>query len=463
MNDKLAEIKISNLEQRIDRLVQELAQGKQGDNVQNAQLQPFVPIPRITGEDQKPFDIETDDDDAKSVVRCIFYWGKDEITIPDFPLNDIPDEGNATLYLTRTVSEGVPVFALTTDEPEEGDESTDYFKIYDFTDGEVFCDYRTTFLSLGGGVESITGDAENSAKIDGDVGITGQSDPANETTSCGIEFETVAAQPAQQGAAAQPAKIVAKLKNRSASEALWGKHTLSYTGSDGQKHSVEVLGNSDGEIPAVAGEKGDPGEDGEDGYSPTVEVSDVTGGHQVTITDKTGPHQFTVPDGEKGDTGATGPQGEKGEKGDIGATGATGPQGEKGETGPQGPQGETGKDGIMSINSLLGDVKIIGGENIEVEVVGEKTIRISFKSGKPPDPVPTPQTDPCDHPGDTPGTGKEGGVSPDYDEPHGGGDGGIPVEGGGVPADGDVHAGEPCPDCSPTGHGVPAESGVPAE
>lgn len=149
MNDELAEIRISNLEQRIDRLVQELAQGKQGDNVQNAQLQPFVPIPGIAVEDPKPFDIETDAEGAKFVVRCIFYWGKQEVELADYALDEIPATGNATLYLTRSISEGEPVYALTTDEPVEGDEDTSYYKIYDFTDGEVSCDYRATFLFLG--------------------------------------------------------------------------------------------------------------------------------------------------------------------------------------------------------------------------------------------------------------------------------------------------------------------------
>ena len=60
---------------------------------------------------------------------------------------------------------------------------------------------------------------------------------------------------------------------------------------------------------------------------------------------------------------------------------------------------------------------------------------------------------PCDHPGDTPGTGTIGGVSPDDEEDHGGGGAGGVVSGGGgvggVPAGDDTHAGEPCPDCSP--------------
>lgn len=49
--------------------------------------------------------------------------------------------------------------------------------------------------------------------------------------------------------------------------------------------------------------KGDPGPAGEDGFSPTVEVTDITGGHRVTITDATGPHTFDVMDGQDGSGG----------------------------------------------------------------------------------------------------------------------------------------------------------------
>lgn len=81
-----------------------------------------------------------------------------------------------------------------------------------------------------------------------------------------------------------------------------------------------------------------------------------------------------------------------------------------------------------------------------------KYIPLTGSKDKDPDEL---EENPCEHPGDAPGTGEEGGVSPDDEEPHGGGGGVTP--GGGVPADGDVHAGEPCPDCSPTGRGVLAE------
>ena len=95
--------------------------------------------------------------------------------------------------------------------------------------------------------------------------------------------------------------------------------------------------------------------DGEDGVSPTIEISSITGGHRLTITDATGTKTVDVMDGEKGD------------KGDTGATGATGngiasitlnndytltityTNGQSVTTssirGAQGPQGETGQTG----------------------------------------------------------------------------------------------------------------------
>ena len=60
------------------------------------------------------------------------------------------------------------------------------------------------------------------------------------------------------------------------------------------------------------GTPGDPGYtpvkgkdyfDGEDGVSPTVAVSDITGGHRIAITDKNGTKTVDVMDGEKGDAG----------------------------------------------------------------------------------------------------------------------------------------------------------------
>ena len=104
--------------------------------------------------------------------------------------------------------------------------------------------------------------------------------------------------------------------------------------------------------------------------------------------------------------------------------------------------------GVKSLNGLAGALTVIGGKSIKVETVGANTIRVSFEEGKESDPVPVVPGDPCEHPGDIPGTGEGGGVPAGWsDDP----DEGVPAGiSGGVPADGDTHAGEPCPDCTPT-------------
>ena len=79
------------------------------------------------------------------------------------------------------------------------------------------------------------------------------------------------------------------------------------------------------------------GSGGADGVSPTVSVSDIDGGHRITITDASGEKSFNVMDG------ATGPEGPKGDKGDTGATGPEGPKGDKGDTGATGPAGADGE------------------------------------------------------------------------------------------------------------------------
>ncbi len=79
-------------------------------------------------------------------------------------------------------------------------------------------------------------------------------------------------------------------------------YTLTVTLTDGTSYTTE----------SIRGEQGDPGQPGEDGVSPTVTVTDITGGHRVTITDATGTHVADVMDGSKGDPGDPGQPGEDG-------------------------------------------------------------------------------------------------------------------------------------------------------
>lgn len=53
------------------------------------------------------------------------------------------------------------------------------------------------------------------------------------------------------------------------------------------------------------GPQGNPGADGVDGFSPTVSVTEISGGHRITITDASGPHVFNVMDGVDGETPST--------------------------------------------------------------------------------------------------------------------------------------------------------------
>lgn len=55
--------------------------------------------------------------------------------------------------------------------------------------------------------------------------------------------------------------------------------------------------------PGANGTDGKDGKDGTDGVSPTVAVTDISGGHQVTITDKNGDKSFNVMDGKDGTGG----------------------------------------------------------------------------------------------------------------------------------------------------------------
>lgn len=67
---------------------------------------------------------------------------------------------------------------------------------------------------------------------------------------------------------------------------------------------VDMSGSAGIQGPAgpagATGVTGPAGEDGNDGISPTVTVTDITGGHRITITDADGAHSFDVLDGEDG-------------------------------------------------------------------------------------------------------------------------------------------------------------------
>lgn len=68
-------------------------------------------------------------------------------------------------------------------------------------------------------------------------------------------------------------------------------------------------GTSSADLKGEKGDKGDPGASGRDGVSPTVTVTDITGGHRVAVTDAKGTKTFDVMDGRDGESGSGGSSG----------------------------------------------------------------------------------------------------------------------------------------------------------
>ena len=80
-----------------------------------------------------------------------------------------------------------------------------------------------------------------------------------------------------------------------------GGNQVTVTDKDGA-HTFDVMNGSNGEQ-GIPGPAGSPGVPGSDGFSPVVSVTEIEGGHQVTVTDKDGAHTFDVMNGTQGPAG----------------------------------------------------------------------------------------------------------------------------------------------------------------
>ena len=93
---------------------------------------------------------------------------------------------------------------------------------------------------------------------------------------------------------------------------------------------------------------------GNDGISPEVTVTQIEGGHNISIKDIYGTKVFDVMDGAAGPKGDTGAKGDKGDKGDTGPQGPQGVQGVPGDTGPKGDKGDKGDTGATGASGAQG-------------------------------------------------------------------------------------------------------------
>lgn len=112
--------------------------------------------------------------------------------------------------------------------------------------------------------------------------------------------------PVQDNDAANKSYVDAKIGSGTAGKD-GGYYAISVSQPSNDKMRV-TLTPSKSDMPTVPAVDIDlpAGEDGQDGKSPTVTVTDITGGHRITVTDATGTKTFNVMDGTPGAQGVDG-------------------------------------------------------------------------------------------------------------------------------------------------------------
>ena len=84
----------------------------------------------------------------------------------------------------------------------------------------------------------------------------------------------------------------------------WNDVTAEATTLEPRESATAEITEENGHNKFVFGiPEGEKGEPGDPGFSPTIVVTDITGGHRVSITDVGGTQTIDIMDGEKGDTG----------------------------------------------------------------------------------------------------------------------------------------------------------------
>jgi hypothetical protein len=106
------------------------------------------------------------------------------------------------------------------------------------------------------------------------------------------------------------------------------------------------------------------GDDGKNGVSPTITITDIEGGHKLTIVDVNGTKTVDILNGVNG---SQGPKGETGAQGPAGKDGIAGKDGTNGTDGVNGKDGVDGKDGVNGVDGRgIQSLAITDGELIVV-------------------------------------------------------------------------------------------------
>ena len=122
------------------------------------------------------------------------------------------------------------------------------------------------------------------------------------------------------------------------------------------------------------GTDGQNGTNGTDGVSPTVTVTDITGGHQVSITDASSTQTFNVMNGADGRDGTNGTNGTDGVSPTIDVVTITGghrvditdAQGSESFTVMDGADGQDGTNGQDGVSPTVSVTSITGGHQVSI-------------------------------------------------------------------------------------------------
>ena len=142
---------------------------------------------------------------------------------------------------------------------------------------------------------------------------------------------------------------------------------------------------------------GRQGEQGEDGFSPIITVTDITGGHRVSITDAEGTNTFDVMDGQDGSDGQDGQDGQSAtiQVGTV-TTGEAGSDASVTNSGtssaavfnfsiPRGNTGASGQDGSDGFSPVITVTDITGGHRVSItDATGTETFDVMDGEGRVP-------------------------------------------------------------------------------
>ena len=149
-----------------------------------------------------------------------------------------------------------------------------------------------------------------------------------------------------------------------------GQNEVTFTVIDGNGTTTATLTGEAG----APGRDGQDGQDGEDGVSPVITVTDITGGHRVTISDADGTQSFDVMDGTDGQNGQNGTDGVSptvtvtditgGHQ--VSITDASSTQTFNVMNGADGRDGTNGTNGTDGVSPTIDVVTITGGHRVDI-------------------------------------------------------------------------------------------------